>query len=194
MNDSGVPPTTEPAPARAVPQAVPVVRDPLRTWLTVLTIVVVIHLLITIVLGVGAAIYSTTYFGMAPGDDYMQAEMIASDVGYYVSVGDVDGYMDLYARDDEHVDREAVRREFEQVAGSFDATQTSSEFTSDQVVVYEDEETGETIVRITLSAYDYETGRPIGRRLSVWALLEDEFETVLTGPDGRQLSDGESVW
>lgn len=187
------PPAPQYAP-QAVQQVGPVVRNPVRAWLITLTVIVGIQLLLTIALIAVSAVGYFGFIGMPMDGDYMQAETVAMDVGYYVSSQDVDGYMKLYPEDDPHVDRAAVREDFERVAESFVATETSVDFTPDSIIVYEDEATDEKLAWITISAYDYDTGRPVGKRLKFWAVLGDDGVTVLTGNKDRALSDGESVW
>lgn len=168
-----------------------------RTWLIVLSVVVGLQLLLTIGGLIVASLSVTAPFLMyGPGgfdDTYMQADGVAQEITYLLQDDDVEGYMDLYPEDDPTVDREQVREDFERAVASLE-TSASIDYTADQVVRYEDGATGEEILRVDMSCYDWNTGEMIGRGLTVWVLADDLPETVLTGVDGRELGDAEYAW
>ena len=187
------PPLAAPVPPQPPVPAVTAGRDPVKVWLTILSVVVGVQLLATIGAVLAIAIPMGLFFGLE-GDDYLTGDTIAMDVAYYVQTGDVEGYMDLYPEGDSTVDRDAVRADFEAAAASIDTSANNVEYMTDSIVLYEDEETGEQIARIRISGMNFETGGPRGKRLTFWAVLGDEPDTVLTGQKGRDLGEGKSVW
>lgn len=194
MLDGAPPPVTYPAvpgtPAPAAPSAG--IPAWVRTWLIILSVVVGLQVLFTcgaLVL-VGAA---TGAAGVFMDDSYIESEGVAQEISYLVEDGDLEGYLALYRDDDPTVDRDQVRAEFEKVAASVDAS-VSAEYSADQVVRYEDKETGEELLRIDMSRYDWNTGNQLGRGLTVWVLAGDLPDVTLTGRKGRELSGGEYVW
>ena len=169
-----------------------------RTWLITLSVIMGVQMVLIGCLGVAALGSWLSPFSMVdvfPDDNaYMAGETVASEVGYLIQTADADGYMALYAEDDDTVDRDAVRAEFEAVIESLGETGATVEYTADQIVLYEDTATGDRIARIACSGYDYETGRVRGKRLTVWVLYDEIPDIVLTSRDGRELGRGELLW
>lgn len=163
-----------------------------RNWLIALSIVVGLQVLLTC----GTMAVAGLAAGSLPfavDDSFMSSEDVAQQFTYLVQDGDVDGYLELYRDDDASVDRDRVRADFEKVLSSID-TSAGVDYSADQVVRFTDKETGEQILRIDLAAYNWNTGNPIGRGVTLWALEEELPDVVLTGRKSRELDGGEYVW
>lgn len=164
-----------------------------RTWLIVLSVVVGLQVLSSCggLALMGAAVGATSMF---MGDGYyLESEAVTREISYLVEDGDLEGYLDLYGDDDPTVDRDQVQAEFKKVLASVDAS-ASIEYSADQVMRYTDKKSGEDILRIDMSRYNFNTGSRLGRGMSVWVLAEDLPDVTLTGRKGRELSGGELVW
>ena len=125
---------------------------------------------------------------------WMRSDEMAMEVGYFVVDGDLESYLDLYDPDDPHVDHAAVEADFTEVAAKATERDGEVEYMSDMMpITYEDEATGETIVKVTVSGMDYDTGGPAGGRITLYVLVEDG-EMMLTGKEGRDLSVTSSMY
>lgn len=188
----------DPAAPQPLPAVTPAETSKTRTWLLVLSIIVGVQVVLTLCMGAGMMMYMAGPFGLGgwmPDDQaFMAGDAAASEVGYLIQTGDVDGYLDLFRPDDPSVDRDAVRAEFEAVLASAEATRTGFEYMPDQVVLYKDQDSGEKIARVTISGTDWNTGMPRGKRLAVWVLVDELPEVVLTGREGRTLDQGSLAW
>ena len=187
------------SPQSVMPEPLPVPAGRgTRTWLITLSVIVGVQMVLIGCLGVAVAGSWFSPFGMMemfPDDGaYLAGEAVASEVGYLIQTGDADGYMALFPDEDESVDREAARVEFEAVVDSLGDADATVEYTADQVVLYEDVATGDRIARVALSGYDFETGRVRGKRLTVWVLYDEVPDIVLTSREGRELGEGELLW
>lgn len=194
MHDPVVP-QPQPQPLQVGP---PAESSKTRTWLLVLSIVVGVQLILTACMGVGMMMYVAGPFGLGgvfPDDQaFMVGDVVASEVGYLIQTGDMDGYLGLFETNDRSVDRDAVRAEFEAVLASAETTPTSFEYTYDQVFLYEDQDSGEQLARVTISGMDWNTGTVRGKRLVVWVVVDELPDVVLTGREGRTLDQGRLAW
>lgn len=189
MSESG----TEPSFVSQPPVAAPKVRNTTAILTTVVVIQSVVILLLVLVLGGFVWNFGGLPWGMEGPDEevFMLSEEVVSDVGYLLSQGDVEEYMELYAEDDAYIDRAEVRDDF--VKASAAAT-GSVDFMSDMnMSSYIDAETDETIVEVILSGADSYTGMPRGPRLRVYA-IQTEGDWLLTGIKGRDVEADDTYW
>jgi len=115
---------------------------------------------------------------------YAKGEEVGLEVGYLVEEKDLDGYMALYREGDASVDMAEVEAAFTK---AMDRTGDEPlEFYSEYTTAYEDKDTGERLVRITVSGENIMGSGGTGVRLVVWALV-DEAGVVLSGGEGRDL-------
>lgn len=189
------------------PAVIPATTPPSRhsVALTILSIVVAIDTVLILALGVFVGYLwgqrnmypEEMIFGMPSQEDeeiWMLADQMAMEVGYLIVDGDIEAYLDLYEAGDSSVDLASVQADFEEVAEKATEAQGNIEYMSDMMpIVYEDEDTGETIVRITVSGMDYRTGTPSGGRLTIH-ILYDDGDMTLTGREGRDLSTTSTMW
>lgn len=177
--------------AQPVPQ---VAKAPRNKAVIVLAIVVVLETIVILGLGAVLACQFWTYGPMIGGpsaDDqmaWMAADDLALQVGEYLVAGDAEGYMSLYDSDDPSVDFEKVKSDF--VRASESAT-ANAQYMSENYSTYEDEESGEMIVRTSVSGMDWDTGRPMGGRLSIYVNADT---MMLTGKTGRTLKPSMVGW
>jgi hypothetical protein len=176
------------------------------TAVIILSIIVAIETVIIMLLG-GFAAYlwgqqsfyaEDMFYGMPSAEDdemWMLADQTAMDVGYLILDDDLQAYLDLYDANDSHVDFDSVEADFREVVEKAQEAEGDIEYMSDMMapMVYEDEATGETIMRLTISGMDYYSGRSAGGRLTVYVLYDDG-DTVLTGKEGRELSVTDTIW
>lgn len=168
------------------PQPVVIVAEPPKKK-TVLVLSIIAGLEAVIILGLAAVlVFQYCMWGPYPYDPGMEnAWIVTDDLGYqvgdYLIDGDVDAYMDLYDEDDDSVDFAAVKDDFLRVSEV--ATETA-EYMTESYMIYEDKDTGDTIVRTTVSGTDWNTGRSIGGRLSIYVNVDT---MMLTGKAGRTL-------
>jgi hypothetical protein len=201
----------EPDQATSAPAAPAVdagVRGPARGNRAVIILSVVAGVLALVVVGLAVTVgylwgerssrSEDYYMDVAPSAEeqeaWVLAEQMAMDVGYLIVDGDLDAYLDLYKVDDPHMDRASVEADFNAVAEKARALEGQVEYMSDSMpILYEDESTGETIVRVTVAGTDFESGRSSGGRLTVYVLLSDDG-TTLTGREGRELKTTGTIW
>lgn len=184
-------------PVAPQPQAEPPMPRSVRTWLMTLSIIVGVQLLLVVAAALaGMFVWWGSYGALGGYDDsFNNMETVATEIEMLVQDGDVEGYMDLYGADDSSYDADEVRDDFEKTTASFDASATMPvDYSVDSAMLYEDEETGETIAEMMLTAYDWNTGNMIGRRMVVWVLYDELPEVVLTGKEGRELGNAETLW
>lgn len=179
----------------------PVAEQPMprsvRTWLVTLSVIVGVQLVLVVAAAMAGMFLYWDSYGVLGGyeDSFGNTEMVATEIEMLVEDGDVDGYMELYGTDDTSYDADEVRSDFEATVASFDASATAPvDYSVDAAMLYEDEETGEKIAQMTLTAYDWNTGNMVGRRMVVFVLYDDMPEIVLTGKEGRELGNAETLW
>lgn len=187
------------------PTVAPVTQRPLRgnTVLMILSIVVAIDTLLILALGVAVGFLwgeRSSNAGMYSAPSAEEQEMLmftdqmATEVGYLIVDNDLEGYLRLYDPNDPHVDRASVESEFTAVAQKAQEAEGGLEYYSDMMpTVYEDEATGETIIRASISGSSSNTGRPAGGRLTVYVLYDDG-DITLTGRVGRELKSTGTIW
>lgn len=167
-----------------------------RTWL--MTLSVTVGVLVLLVVGsvmVGLVTWWGSYSLIGGyGDSFADTESVATEIELLLQDGDVDGYMDLYRAEDDSYDVDKVRADFVKTVESLDESATTIDYSVEQATLYEDETSGEKVARMTLSAYDWNTGNPVGRPMTVWAVYEELPNVVLTGKEGRELGNAEMLW
>lgn len=193
--------TTMPPAPPVAPETPPQASGPrLSTAVIVLSVIVAVEAVIIVLLGAATAFLwgqmqmwggPDMMYGMPSPEEeqlWMAADEMAMEVGYLIAEDDLESYLDLYDADDPHVDFAAVEADFTEVAQKAAEAEGNVEYMSDMMpTVYEDDETGETIVKVTVSGMSFNTGATIGGRLTVYALAGDG-EMTLTGKEGRDLS------
>lgn len=175
-----------------------------NTLLMILSIVVAVDTLFILMLGVAVGflwgeqssrVEDTSYAPSAEEQEiWMFADQMATDVGYFIVDNDLKAYLNLYNPDDPHVDLASAESEFADVAQKAQEGEGAVEYMSDTMpIVYEDESTGETIVRVTISGMNPNSGRPAGGRLTLHILYNDG-DMTLTGREGRELKRTGTIW
>lgn len=114
-------------------------------------------------------------------DWYGVTEEAAWELDSIFDKADADAYMALYRADDQTVDRDAARKEFEATCTKL---RGPVEVSVGLTKIFEDEATGETIVRVGL---ELTAGDGPPERFVVY-VLPDGPELTLTGIKGRRLS------
>ena len=115
-------------------------------------------------------------------------------VGYLVVDDDLESYLDLYSADDQYVDFEAVEADFAKAAQRAREAGDDIEYMSDMMpVTYEDEASGDTVVRVSIAGMDFQTGAPTAGRLTLH-ILDEDGEMSLTGKEGRDLRATSSMY
>lgn len=167
-----------------------------RIWLIILSVAVGMQALVLLAGGVYivASISGMGLFGMPDDEAFLQTQRVGTEISTLAQDGDVDGYMALYRDDDASVDRDKMRSDFEAVLASLESTDSVPEYSVDTAVEYTDDATGEKVVSMSLSAFDYTTGEPRGRRMEVWVLYEELPDVVLTGDGDRDLVDPKMIF
>ncbi len=120
-------------------------------------------------------------------DWYGVTEEAAWELDSIFDKADADAYMALYRSDDQTVDRDAARKEFEATCAKLrDPVEVSVGLTK----IFKDEATGETIARVGL---ELTAGDGPPERFVVY-VLPDGPELALTGIKGRRLSQVEVLY
>lgn len=197
---------TPPAPVAAHDTPPQTSAPRLSTAVIVLAVIVAVEAVVIVLLAAATAFLwgqmqmwggPDMMYGMPSPEEeqlWMAAEDMAVEVGYLIAEDDLESYLDLYDTNDPHVDFAAVEADFAEVAQKAAEADGNVEYMSDMMpATYEDEATGETIVKATISGMDYNTGAMVGGRLTVYALVGDG-ETTLTGKEGRDLSATSSMY
>lgn len=189
-----------PAPMTPIQVTVPAKRS---TAIIVLSVVVAIETTMLVLIGVFGLFVAGPFFlgGVIPGasfmgdeEAWMLSDQMAMDVGYLILDGDLDSYLALYDANDPHVDLPSVERDFLEVAEKAQELDGSVDYMSDMApMMYEDDATGETIARLTISGIDFNSGRSVGGRLTFYVLYEDGQMTP-TGREGRDLTATSTGW
>jgi len=177
------PPVLQPTPV-VVPPAVKAERN-----VVMILALVIAGQTLAILLLAGALVFSAVFgggmgFGM-PSSEMESAMMAADDIAYQVGEclidNDEQAYLALFVDNDEHVDLAEVRDQFAEASG--EATQ-GVEYMCDSYTLYEDADTGESIVKAEASGFDYESGNSFGGSITLYVNVD---EMKLTGIEGRSL-------
>lgn len=94
----------------------------------------------------------------------------------------------MYEAGDPHVDFAEVEEAFLEAVEKGQGVE-DVEYMSDMMmppVTYEDQGTGETVLRVSVTGVDYATGEPRGGRVTLYVLDEDG-DMTLTGKEDRDL-------
>ena len=142
--------------------------------------------------------YGGSMLGMPSPEEeemYMATESVAMDVGYMIRENDSQEYLALYDSADPHVDLAEIEADFEKTVAAAADAEGGVEFMSDMMpIVYEDQTSGETIVKISVSGMDYRTGMPGAGRLTMYCLYQNGEVLGLTGRDGRDMKVQSTGW